>query len=161
MAQKEEKRKSTPCLRNHQVAAEEHAKALNFNSRDGRMVQNHGTLKTNAFQKKRKIELFVECTDLVLLDSCTKSDPMCVLYVKRLGQWMEYGRTESIPNCFHPKVRSFVLQIPVNSVHSVLLFLSNEVSLVLLQESSVFMQKDLLFFNQGIPTHTNLRELSR
>ncbi|XP_068710536.1 copine-1-like [Montipora foliosa] len=111
MALKEEKRKSTPCLRNHQVAAEEHAKALNFNSRDGRMVQNHGTLKTNAFQKKRKIELFVECTDLVLLDSCTKSDPMCVLYVKRLGQWMEYGRTESIPNCFHPKfVETFIIE---------------------------------------------------
>ena len=63
------------------------------------------TLKTNAFQSNRKVELFIECTDLEQLDSFSKSDPLCVVSVRRLGQWTEYGRTESIPNILNPKVK--------------------------------------------------------
>ena len=101
------KSKSTPSLRNSKVAAEANEQ---FKGNEGLLVQNagkQGALQTNAFQKKRKIELFIECTDLVQLDTFSRSDPMCVLHVKRLGQWMEYGRTESIPNCLHPKVLLF------------------------------------------------------
>lgn len=61
-------------------------------------------LKTNAFQSNRYVELFVECTDLEQLDTFSNSDPLCVLSVKKLGQWTEYERTESIPNNLHPKV---------------------------------------------------------
>lgn len=103
------KSKSTASLRNYKVATEENESTLQTKGSGGLLMENtskHGTLQTNAFQKKRKLELFIECTDLVQLDTFSKSDPMCVLYVKRLGQWMEYGRTESIPNCLHPKVRS-------------------------------------------------------
>lgn len=96
------KSRSMPSLRN-KVGSEE-----NFNSsvHSKLQVQNghHVTLQTNAFQNKRKLELFIECTDLVQLDTFSRTDPMCVLYVKKLGQWMEHGRTESIPNSLHPKV---------------------------------------------------------
>ena len=102
------KSRSMPSLRN-KVGSEE-----NFNSslHSKLQVQNghHVTLQMNAFQNKRKLELFIECTDLVQLDTFSRTDPMCVLYVKRLGQWMEYGRTESIPNSLHPKVCPLVLE---------------------------------------------------
>lgn len=96
--------RSMPSLMRNKVGSEEnvhsslHSKLL--------QVQNgpHVTLQTNAFQNKRKLELFIECTDLVQLDTFSRTDPMCVLYVKRLGQWMECGRTESLPNSLHPKV---------------------------------------------------------
>lgn len=91
-----------PPLRN-KVASEENVHSVLHSKLQ---VQNgqHVALQTNAFQNKRKLELFIECTDLVQLDTFSRTDPMCALYVKRLGQWMEYGRTESIPNCLHPKV---------------------------------------------------------
>lgn len=99
--------RSTPSLKSPKVAAEGNGPQLNSKRSGGLVTENasrQGTLQTNAFQRKRKIELFIECTDLVQLDTFSRSDPMCVLYVKRLGQWMEYGRTESIPNNLHPKV---------------------------------------------------------
>lgn len=98
---------SSPSLRNDKVAAKDSEPSLPFKGNGVQSLGRHGTLQTNAFQKKRKLEVFVECTDLVQLDSFSRSDPMCVMYVKRLGQWMEYGRTESIPNCLHPKVLDF------------------------------------------------------
>lgn len=107
MASKEEGNKSTISLRSYHLGSEGRhtaGKAWHSDARGGVLTQS-STLKTNAFQTKRKLELFLRCTDLVLLDSFTKSDPMCVLYVKKFGQWMEYGRTESIPNCLQPKVR--------------------------------------------------------
>lgn len=99
---------SMPSLRN-KVGSEEN---LNSSLHSRLQVQNghHVTLQTNAFQNKRKLELFIECTDLVQLDTFSRTDPMCVLYVKRFGQWMEYGRTESIPNSLHPKVCPLVLE---------------------------------------------------
>ena len=107
MASKEEENKSTISLRNYHLGSEGRhtaGKAWHSDTRGGVLTQS-STLNTNAFQTKRKLELFLRCTDLVLLDSFTKSDPMCVLYVKKFGQWLEYGRTESIPNCLQPKVR--------------------------------------------------------
>ena len=52
------------------------------------------------------MELLVSCTDLANLDIFTKTDPMCVLFVKQFGQWKEYGRTEAIRSTLNPKVIS-------------------------------------------------------
>lgn len=96
-----------PSLKN-KVGSEEH---FNFSLHSKLQVQNghHVTVQTNAFQNKRRLELFIECTDLVQLDTFSRTDPMCVLYVKKLGHWMEYGRTESVPNSLHPKVFLWVI----------------------------------------------------
>ena len=71
--------------------------------------------KSNAFQQKRKVEIFVSCTDLVQLDTFSKSDPMCVMSVKKLGHWAEYGRTEYIPNTLRPKVSR--IEFCLNPIH--------------------------------------------
>lgn len=60
--------------------------------------------RKSAFQNRRKIEIIIECTDLIQMDKFSKSDPMCVLHVKKLGNWTEFGRTESLPNNLNPKV---------------------------------------------------------
>lgn len=60
--------------------------------------------KSPAFQEQKKIEIFIKCTDLVQMDKFSYSDPLCVLHVKKLGHWTEYGRTESLPNNLNPKV---------------------------------------------------------
>ena len=52
-----------------------------------------------------KVEIFVRCEDLPKMDTFSSSDPICVLSVRKYGQWIEYGRTECIPNCPRPKVR--------------------------------------------------------
>ena len=51
-----------------------------------------------------KVEIFVHCDELPKMDAFSSSDPFCVLYVQRYGQWTEYARTECIPNCHKPKV---------------------------------------------------------
>ena len=51
-----------------------------------------------------KVELFIRCEELAKMDTFSSSDPICVLFVHRYGQWKEYGRTECIPNCHKPKV---------------------------------------------------------
>ncbi|XP_062501087.1 copine-9-like [Corticium candelabrum] len=57
-----------------------------------------------------RVELSVRCTDLVNLDRFSKSDPMCVLFSKRQGVWIEDGRTEVIRDNLNPKfVKTFVL----------------------------------------------------
>ncbi len=58
-----------------------------------------------------KLELFVRCDELPKMDAFSSSDPICVLYVQRYGQWIEYGRTECIPNCHKPKVSIAWLKI--------------------------------------------------
>ncbi|KAK3098838.1 hypothetical protein FSP39_023537 [Pinctada imbricata] len=58
-----------------------------------------------------KVEVLVSCTDLADLDEFTKTDPMCVLFIKQFGQWKEYGRTEAIQNSLNPKfVSSFIIE---------------------------------------------------
>ncbi|WAR07800.1 CPNE9-like protein [Mya arenaria] len=57
-----------------------------------------------------RYEILVSCTGLTNPDTCTKSDPICVLFYKHFGQWREVGRTEAIKNTLNPKfVGSFVL----------------------------------------------------
>ncbi|XP_061177290.1 copine-3-like [Saccostrea echinata] len=58
-----------------------------------------------------KIEIMISCTNLADLDDFTKSDPMCVLFVRQFGQWKEYDRTEAIRNSLNPQfVKSFILE---------------------------------------------------
>eukprot|EP00794_Sanderia_malayensis_P007796 gene7796-8642_t len=57
-----------------------------------------------------KIELFIRCEELLKMDAFSSSDPVCVLYVLKYGQWIEYERTECIPNCQKPKfAETFIL----------------------------------------------------
>lgn len=69
------------------------------------------TPKYEAFVHPRKIEIFVRCSELTQLDTFSKSDPLCVLFLKRLGQWSEYGRTESMPNNLNPRVSNSVFSL--------------------------------------------------
>ena len=93
----------------NKVSSEENLHYQAYSKGSGLSARNNGKhaslSTTNAFQSRRKVEMFIECTDLVQLDTFSRTDSVCVLYVKKLGQWTEYGRTESIPNNLHPKVR--------------------------------------------------------
>lgn len=42
------------------------------------------------------VELSMKCTGLSDKDLLSKSDPVCVLFLKKNGQWYEIGRTEVI-----------------------------------------------------------------
>ena len=53
-----------------------------------------------------KVEILVRCEELPKMDTFSSSDPICVLYIRKYGQWIEYGRTECIPNCHKPQVGS-------------------------------------------------------
>ncbi|XP_062500669.1 copine-3-like [Corticium candelabrum] len=58
-----------------------------------------------------RVEMSVSCTGLVNMDILSKSDPMCVLFVKKMGKWVEQGRTETIQDNLNPKfARSFILE---------------------------------------------------
>ncbi|RUS78779.1 hypothetical protein EGW08_013463 [Elysia chlorotica] len=62
-----------------------------------------------------QVELLVRCTDLADLDIFTKTDPMCVLFVKQFGQWKEFGRTEAIRQTLNPSfTESFLLDYEPN-----------------------------------------------
>ena len=52
-----------------------------------------------------RVEMSVSCTGLVNMDILSKSDPMCVLFVKKMGKWVEQGRTETIQDNLNPKVK--------------------------------------------------------
>ena len=49
------------------------------------------------------VELSMACTNLKDQDVMSKSDPVCVLFEKRSGAWVETGRTEMISDCHHPR----------------------------------------------------------
>jgi copine 5/8/9 len=58
------------------------------------------------------VELSVSCRKLVDMDVFSKSDPMCVLFVKEPGrnEWREFGRTEIVDNSLNPDfVKKFVI----------------------------------------------------
>jgi hypothetical protein len=42
------------------------------------------------------VELSMKCTGLCDKDLFSKSDPVCVLFQKKSGQWYEIGKTEVI-----------------------------------------------------------------
>ncbi|GFN97507.1 copine-3 [Plakobranchus ocellatus] len=51
-----------------------------------------------------KIDLYIECKNLLNMDIASKSDPCAVLYMSRKGGRMEeVGRTENVKNCLDPK----------------------------------------------------------
>ncbi|XP_016343356.1 copine-8-like [Sinocyclocheilus anshuiensis] len=59
-----------------------------------------------------KIEITVSCRKLLDMDTFSKSDPICVLYIQGIGnkEWREFGRTEVIDNTLNPDfVRKFIL----------------------------------------------------
>lgn len=60
---------------------------------------------SNPFQTRENLELMISCTELVNLDLFSKTDPMCVLFLKQFGQWKELGRTEAVRDQLNPKVR--------------------------------------------------------
>ena len=66
--------------------------------------------KSREKRSRGSVELLVSCADLADLDVFTKTDPMCVLFVKQFGQWTEYGRTEAIRSTLNPKVTSLHIQ---------------------------------------------------
>ena len=50
-----------------------------------------------------QIELIVSCTDLLKRDKLSKSDPVCILWVKKEDTWEEFERTEEIKNNHNPR----------------------------------------------------------
>lgn len=59
-----------------------------------------------------KVEVSVSCRSLLDKDVLSKSDPMCVLYMKSMGQesYHEVGRTEMLKNTLNPDfAKKFVL----------------------------------------------------
>ncbi|XP_040922313.1 copine-3-like isoform X2 [Toxotes jaculatrix] len=58
-----------------------------------------------------KVALSISCNNLLDMDAFSKSDPLCVLFMKTSGpQWCEIGRTEKIQNCLNPSFsKSFVV----------------------------------------------------
>eukprot|EP01028_Stygiella_incarcerata_P010829 TRINITY_DN583_c0_g1_i1.p1 TRINITY_DN583_c0_g1~~TRINITY_DN583_c0_g1_i1.p1 ORF type:complete len:565 (-),score=145.11 TRINITY_DN583_c0_g1_i1:129-1823(-) len=61
-----------------------------------------------------KVDLHVECRGLLDMDTFSKSDPMCVLFVgqpvRGSLQYTELGRTEIIKDCLNPKwVKGFTV----------------------------------------------------
>ncbi|KAL1420745.1 hypothetical protein MTO96_004476 [Rhipicephalus appendiculatus] len=51
-----------------------------------------------------KVEISVSCRQLKDMDFFSKSDPMCVLFMKESDSdnWREVGRTETVDNCLNP-----------------------------------------------------------
>ncbi|KAH9363693.1 hypothetical protein HPB48_002028 [Haemaphysalis longicornis] len=51
-----------------------------------------------------KVEISVSCRQLKDMDFFSKSDPMCVLFMRESDsdRWREVGRTETIDNCLNP-----------------------------------------------------------
>uniref|UniRef100_A0A8D3EDE4 Copine-3 n=1 Tax=Scophthalmus maximus TaxID=52904 RepID=A0A8D3EDE4_SCOMX len=58
-----------------------------------------------------KVSLSVSCDNLLDMDSFSKSDPLCVLFMNSSGpHWCEIGRTEKIENCLNPSFsKTFVI----------------------------------------------------
>ena len=64
-----------------------------------------------------QIELLVSCTELAKVDTFSKTDPMCALFIKRFGQWKEYGRSEAVMDMVNPKVSPKLSNILVKIVY--------------------------------------------
>ncbi|XP_056220307.1 copine-3-like isoform X1 [Seriola aureovittata] len=58
-----------------------------------------------------KVALSISCENLLDMDTFSKSDPLCVLFMNSSGsQWCEIGRTEKIKNCLNPSFsKTFVI----------------------------------------------------
>ncbi|ESO90287.1 hypothetical protein LOTGIDRAFT_123531 [Lottia gigantea] len=78
-----------------------------------------------------KVEIRIECTNLLDQDTTSKSDPCAVLYMARSeDEFYEVGRTENVRNCLDPKfAKSFVTNYyfeEVQKVRIVIYDLDNE-----------------------------------
>ena len=57
-----------------------------------------------------RVELSVKCTELADMDLFSKSDPICVLFSRKQGDWVEEGRTEVIQDNLNPTVELLSIQ---------------------------------------------------
>jgi len=48
------------------------------------------------------VELSVKCSDLANKDLMSYSDPVCIMFIQKQGQWFELGRTEKIKDTLNP-----------------------------------------------------------
>ena len=67
-----------------------------------------------------RLELLISCTELANLDVFSKTDPMCVLFVKQFGQWKEVARTEAVRDQLNPKVMlAHWRTVPAGKAHGI------------------------------------------
>lgn len=63
------------------------------------------------------IEIIVSCTSLKDKDILSKSDPCCILFSEKDGNWVELGRTENIKNTLNPQfTRAFDVEYSFEEV---------------------------------------------
>ena len=73
-------------------------------------INEPSSLSPTITEKENLIEIFIKCKDLINADDFSKTDPFIVMHVKRYGQWLEYGRTETIFNSNNPSfVETFLV----------------------------------------------------
>lgn len=57
------------------------------------------------------LELTIKCENLCDKDVFSKSDPFCVMFVKKSGHWYEHGRTETLADNLSPEwQKKFVVE---------------------------------------------------
>ena len=61
-----------------------------------------GGMPTSNSLPTSTVEISVRCTDLADKDLMSKSDPICVMFMQKQGQWLEIGRTEMIKDTLNP-----------------------------------------------------------
>ncbi|RUS76350.1 hypothetical protein EGW08_015880, partial [Elysia chlorotica] len=73
-------------------------------------------------QFKTRVEIRIECRNLLNKDVLSKSDPCACLYMMRAGRWEEVGRTENVINCLDPKFsRCFVVNYFFEEVQKIMI----------------------------------------
>ncbi|CAG5131604.1 unnamed protein product, partial [Candidula unifasciata] len=73
-------------------------------------------------QFKSRVEIRIECKNLINMDIMSKSDPCAVLMMMVAGRWEEVGRTENVKNCVNPKFsKSFVVNYFFEEVQKILI----------------------------------------
>ncbi|XP_059147817.1 copine-3-like [Physella acuta] len=71
---------------------------------------------------KSRVEIQLECKNLLNKDLLSKSDPCAALYTLCAGKWEEYGRTENIKNNLNPKfAKTFVINYFFEEVQKLLI----------------------------------------
>ncbi|XP_035827154.1 copine-3 isoform X2 [Aplysia californica] len=75
-----------------------------------------------ADQFKSRVEIRIECKNLLNKDVMSKSDPCAAFYMMRAGRWEEMGRTENVINCLNPRFsQSFVVNYFFEEVQKLLI----------------------------------------
>jgi len=55
-----------------------------------------------------KVELFIKCIKLKDMDTFSKSDPICRVYMKMNNQWVKIDETERIDNDLNPEFKKSI-----------------------------------------------------